>query len=243
MKEPVNQPISQEYLNALVDGELTADERDQAYRLIEEDADFKARACETRTLKEMVKGVYADIPAVPPTAVHRRHHGGWYQALAAVLVLALGVGGGWQARGRADTPHFDRLAGLPPGYQTVSMAARVDPGKVLLHLDSNDPLRLEATLDLAERLLKAGRGSSRVEVLVNNYGLNLLRQDTSPYRERIGRLVDQHANLSFVACGQTLARLKREGVHVVLVPQASVATTAIGEILGRMREGWIYVKV
>jgi intracellular sulfur oxidation DsrE/DsrF family protein len=244
MKNPLKEPISEEYLNALVDGELTADEREQAYRRIEEDAEFKARACETRTLKEMIKGVYGDLPPAPSVAKSARGLTWWPQAIAAALVLLVGLGGGWVARGELDkAPQVDRLAGLPMGYQPISLATQVDPGKVLLHLDSNEPARLEAALDLAERLLAAGRAGARVEVLVNNYGLNLLRQDTSPYRERIERLTDQHANLAFVACGQTLARLKREGVRVVLVPEASVTTSAIGEILGHMRQGWVYVKV
>ncbi len=42
----------------------------------------------------------------------------------------------------------------------------------------------------------------------------------------------------------TLARLKLEGVQVALVPEAKVtATSAISEILGRMQDGWVYVKV
>lgn len=242
MNNTTKDPISQEYLNALVDGELTADERERAYRRIEEDADFKARVCETRTLKDMVKDGYADLA---PAQVGKGRGFDWLpQALAAMLMLAVGLGGGWLARGElAQPPQMDRLAGLPSGYQPVSLSSQVDPGKVLLHLDSNEPARLEAALDLAERMLAEGDGGARVEVVVNSYGLNLLRQDVSPYRERIARLADQNANLAFVACGQTLARFKREGIQVVLVPEASVATSAIGEILGRMRDGWVYVKV
>lgn len=245
MKNAAKEPISQEYLNALVDRELTADELEQAYSRSEEDAVFKTRACETRTLKEMVKSAYAELPPAASITQYKGVTQWWPQAIAAVLVLAMGLGGGWMARGELDKPaQVERLAGLPAGYQAVSLASKVNPGKVLLHLDSNEPARLEAVLDLAERLLKAGKADVRVEVVVNSYGLNLLRQDVSPYRERIERLAEQHANLTFVACGQTLARLRQEGVHVALVPEAKVAaTSAISEILGRMREGWVYVKV
>lgn len=242
MNDMNKDPISQEYLNALVDGELTADELERAYRRIEDDADFKARVCETRTLKEMIKGGYVDLA---PSQVARGRGFDWLpQAMVAMLMLAVGLGGGWLARGElAQPPQMDRLVGLPSGYQPISLSSRVDPGKVLLHLDSNAPARLEAALDLAERMLAEGGGGARVEVVVNSYGLNLLRQDVSPYRERIARLAEQNANLVFVACGQTVARFKREGIQVVLVPEAHVATSAIGEILGRMRDGWVYVKV
>jgi hypothetical protein len=236
---------SPEYVNALVDGELTAEERERALARLERDAAFKADTCEARTLKEMVRGAYAELP--------RPGHGlgpayGWrgsWQAIAALLLLGLGLGGGWLAHDRlAGAPTFDRLAGLPEGYQPVALASRVDPNKVVLHLDSSESARLGSVLDLAQRLLEERGAKGRVEVVVNSSGLNLLRQDTSPYRERIGHLADHYADrLDFIACGQTLARFRSDGVNVVLVPEARVANTAIGQILDRMRDGWVYIKV
>jgi hypothetical protein len=247
MKNPSQESQSDEYINSLVDGELATDEREQAYRRIEEDAVFKARACETRTLKEMVKGAYSDLPPAPslPTSLRSVNFGWWPQAVAAVLMLALGLGGGWVTRGKLDkAPQVERIAGLPAGYQQVSFATRVDPSKVILHLDSDEPAHLEAALDLTERLLAQRTADGRVELVANGSGLALLRQDISPYRERIARLADQHSNLTFVACGQTVARLKREGVHVDLVPEAHVvSTSAVSEILHRLRDGWVYVEV
>jgi intracellular sulfur oxidation DsrE/DsrF family protein len=113
----------------------------------------------------------------------------------------------------------------------------------VLHLDNNDPGRLVAVLDLAEKLLAQRGDRGRVKIVVNSYGLNLLRQETSPYRERIRSMAASHRNLAFVACGQTIARLSREGVVVDLLPQVQVAQSAIGEILDSLQQGWVYVKV
>lgn len=244
MNTSTDHPVSDEYLNAFLDGELAADEREQALRRLEGDEAFKARVCELRSLKERVKGAYADLPAMTP----RRKGGGfspaWRQALAAGVMLALGLAGGWLAREQTQPgPAYDRLAGLPAGYQPVALGTKVDPDKVVLHLDSNDPARVVAALDLAERLLARRGDRGRVELLVNSHGLNLLRQETSLYRDRIGVLAVRHPNLAFVACGQTIARLRHDGVAVELLPQARVARSAIGEILDRMQQGWVYVKV
>lgn len=240
----MNDPVSPEWVNAFMDGELTADERERALARLETDADFRALACEARTLKEQVRAAYADFPAPARRRPVGAGHSAWPTALAAGLVLALGAGGGWMMRGALDdSPRIDRLAGLPSGYQPISLAAHIDPDKVLLHLDSSDPYRLSATLDLAEKMLDARKGRGELAIVVNTYGLNLLRQDTSLEQARIQRLAHQHPNLSFIACGQTIARLQREGVKVVLLPEASVASSAINEILSRMQKGWVYVKV
>lgn len=240
----MNTPVSQEYLNAFADGELTADERERILARIESDPELKARACETRMLKEQVKAAYTDLPdnTCYQPATHSKPF--WPSAIVAGLLLIVGVCGGWMMRSAIDdTPEIDRLAGLPGGYQPISLSAQVDPNKVLLHLDSSDPYRLSSTLDLAEKMLNERKGQRQLAIVVNTYGLNLLRQDTSTEQARIHRLAEEHPNLSFIACGQTIARLKREGVDVVLLPETSVASSAINEILSRMQKGWVYVRV
>lgn len=243
-KTPTHESLTPEYLNAFVDGELAADERTRVMALLESDPEFKMRACELRTLKEMVKGAYAETPAAPARPLAKRFQPGLKQALAAGVLLALGLGGGWLARDwMGMEPGYDRLAGLPAGYQAITLARQVDANKVILHLDSRAPERLAAALNLAEKLLAERGPDGRVEVVVNNYGIDLLRADVSPLGGRVENMARQHANLSFVACDQTVARLKREGVKVQLLPAAQSAGSAINEIMTRMGQGWVYVKV
>lgn len=238
----MTEPISQEYLNAFVDDELAASEREQALARLAVDEEFKRAVCELRTLKAMVHGAYAQPqPATLPMPARNRHF--WRQAWVAGLCLAVGLGGGWFVRdlGTRQAPTAP-LAGLPDGYRAVALAARVNPDNIVLHLDSGDPERIAGSLELARHLLRARGTEARVEVVVNSYGLDMLRQG-SPQQQVIERLARDHANLAFVACGQTIARLKREGDVVRLVPEAGVAASAIGEITTRMSQGWVYVRV
>jgi hypothetical protein len=239
--------LTPEYLNAFVDGELAADERARVMARLESDLEFKSRACELRSLKDMVRGAYAEVPAVPTRSIGKQPSGRFQphlkQTLAAGLLLALGLGGGWLARDRVGMePGHALIAGLPAGYQVFALAEKVDSNKVLLHLDSGDPKRLNAVLDTAEKLLAQRGASGRVEIVANSFGINLLRADVTPSAGRIETMARQHANLSFVACGQSVARLKREGVKVELLPVVHTATSAINEITTRMGQGWVYVK-
>lgn len=234
--------FSPEFMNAFVDGELTASEREAALARLESDEAFKTAVCETRTMKEMVRGAYGSVQSQTPSKGWRCAPV-WRQALAAGLMLSLGLAGGWFARGGLPDGSASPIAGLPTGFSTVSLASQVDPNKIILHVDSSDPARLKRVLVMAEDLLQRQGDKVQVEVLANSDGLNLLRADKTPYRDVIEKLSRDHANLAFLACAQTVARLQREGTKVVLLPEASMASSAINEILSRMQQGWVYVKV
>ena len=63
-------------------------------------------------------------------------------------------------------------------YQAVSLAREADPNRVMLHLDSAAPAKMQAVLDQAERLLDEAEQQGRamqLEVIANSRGLNLLR--------------------------------------------------------------------
>lgn len=245
MNEAKNEPVSREHINAYLDGELTLEEREHLLDRMASDASLRAEICAQRMLKEQVRAAYDDLPHPHAGARHRYRYrnAAWRQSLAAGVLLVLGLSGGWLAHERLDQPPvIERLAGLPTGYQPVTLSERVDTQRVLLHLDSSDPGHLSASLDVAERLLQS-RGQGQVELVVNSMGLDLLRQDRSPEQARIERLAASYPNLLFVACSQTVARLLREGQEVVLLPEARVASSAINEIMSRMRQGWVYVKM
>lgn len=234
--------FSQEFLNAFVDGELAAEEQTAAMDRLESDPEFKRAVCELRVLKDRVKSAYVAPPATShlPTWCSAPV---WRQALSAVLLLGIGLSGGWFARDLSGPGQYTRLDGLPNGYRPISFVNAYDPNKIVLHLDSGDVVRFEKTLALAERLLDQRGEQAKIEIVANGQGLDWLRRDVTPYAERIEQLAHRHANLTFIACGQAISLLQRDGVKVVLVPSAEVTTSAADEIFTRLNQGWVYVKV
>lgn len=239
--------LSQEYVHAFIDGELADDEQQRALAQLESDPEFKAAVCEAQARKAWIKAAYGDPPTSPSRAIGIESVD-WRVSLAAVILLAVGMGGGWLLRDFFTLESgIASIAGLPGEYRAVVAAGRVDPGKIVLHLDAGEPERLARALDVAESLLSRHGARARIEIVVNSYGLDLLRADLTPADQALGQrivaMAKHHANLGFVACGQTVARLKREGVTVELLPVAHVASSAISEITTRMSQGWVYVKV
>jgi intracellular sulfur oxidation DsrE/DsrF family protein len=241
----MNPEISDETLHAFVDGELDAAESERLIARMRDDAALSRRVGTLRSLKTMLHVAYAD----PPVAAARgtRVARPWARHATAAVLLLAGLGGGWVLRG-FEQPAAVATAPSPAveGLSLVRLQAEADPSRVLLHLDNAAPARMQAVLDQAERLLdEAAREGQAIEleIVANSRGLDLLRGDVSPHAARIARLRARHHNLQLVACGQTIARFRKEGEKVELLPAVRTAPTALGEIVERLQQGWTYVRV
>jgi intracellular sulfur oxidation DsrE/DsrF family protein len=72
----------------------------------------------------------------------------------------------------------------------------------------------------------------------------MLRVGASPYPHRVQRMMQEYDNLSFVACQNTVDRLKRErGIIARLSPGVVVIDFGVAEIMRRQQEGWPYIRV
>ncbi|MDP2825934.1 MAG: hypothetical protein Q8O52_24995 [Sulfuritalea sp.] len=227
--------FSDEHLNAFVDNQLGVQECDEILAAIANDVELGQRLCALRSTKELVRHAYGNVPAARRT--RNLHLPVWGGALAASIVLMVGVLAGWvghRATTAVETP------GSIAAWAGGLFAA--EPARILIHLDSSRSEQMDAALDLAEAYL-AKAGSAQVEIIANHRGLELLRVDTTPYAARIAELKTHHVRVGFVACGQTIARLQGVGVAVELVPEAVVTRTAIEHVADRVQQGWTYLKV
>ncbi|MBZ0134292.1 MAG: hypothetical protein K8F53_16900 [Rhodocyclaceae bacterium] len=226
---------SDERLNAFIDNELGTQESDELLAAIAKDAELGQRLCALRSTKELVRHAYGHLPPA-----RRKRDGGlsfWSGAMAASMALVVGVLMGWQGHSMAVTAPSDSLLAW-----AGSLFSQPAPTRVLLHLDSSQPERMEEALDMAEAYL-AKASNARVEIVVNNSGLDLLREESTPYAARIAALASRHEMLAFVACGNAIARYRNAGLDVTLVPEAMVAGTAVEHVVERVRQGWTYLKI
>ncbi len=235
-------PITDETLNAFVDQQLTPGEMDEVFEAAREDAELAQRICGVRQLKSMVRHAYDGIEPSRPVRVTRSRG---VQALAAGLLLGAGGVLGWSLH-----PATGSIlpAALAQNGEIMRAGARSETAgnRIILHIDSDRLERMAAVLDYADQILDNARKEgvpAELEIVANSYGLNLLREDLTPYRERINALAGKHANLKFIACGQAVARVEREGKTVMLVDEAMMVPSVIGEVVSKMKEGWTYIRV
>lgn len=243
----MNSVVSDETLHAFVDGELDATESEKLIAQMRDDATLSQRVCELRSLQSMLRVAYAMPPSVSRARTRKPASERLQRYALAGIMLSAGLASGWVLRGQGNSVPVATLpAATADGISLVRLTAGADPGKVLLHIDSAAPDKMLALLDQAERLLDEAERHGRtlqLEVIANSRGLNLLRKGMTPHEDRIAQLYKRHANLQFVACGQSIARFQSDGEKVMLLPTVRTAPTAIGEIVTRLQQGWTYVRV
>ena len=145
---------------------------------------------------------------------------GFMSALAAALVLSLSVAG----------------------------AARAESAdhRVVLHLDENDPARMNMVLNNAANISRYYQDKGEeVEMRIVAYGpgLHMLRADTSPVKERVASAVAGVPGLSFQACGNTMTKMgRKEKKEIALIEGVTVVPSGVVALIEAQELGWSYVR-
>lgn len=233
-------------VHAFVDGQMDAQEKHRFLQELAGDAKLQEQVCQLRGLKEYVGHAY-EIEELPGRTGQACRSGPQMvkAGMAAMLLLAFGFTLGWLSHGGLSAMGQSTVFEVETaGYDDVDRALARTQERILLHIGQADDAKFDDVLDQAERLLRTYREKNiRVEVIANAGGLDLVRQDASPYADRIRDMMMQHDNLQFVACANAIEQLRREGVETVLVENTAVAPSAVEHIIDRIHEGWVYIKV
>ena len=241
----MKETFSDEYLNAYLDNQLTADERAHLLETLRQDGELSARVCKLQKVKEMVQLAYHNFDAERCILQAPRQRPMW-PAIAASFLLAMGVLTGWFANNQFGNE--PRLLDLAKAAQTSNtMAAAQEEWRIVLHVDSSDPDRFNVMLDETEQLLQTSAQQQhkvRVEILTNGGGLMLVEQSDATYTQRLQSLSKQYDNLGLLVCQRALDNLKAEkGVQLDLVPEARVVDSAMNQVIKRQQEGWAYIRI
>ena len=75
---------------------------------------------------------------------------------------------------------------------------RAKPHRIAFHVDQNDPAVMNLVLNNVSNLMEYyhGKGEQvQIEVVAYGPGLNMLREDTSPVKDRLKRINERHLSL------------------------------------------------
>lgn len=235
--------VSLETLNAFIDNELDAVASARVHQAVQRDAATAARLRRLRQVHQLSRLAYAD----PPAPKGRRHPSpvlGRQRVASIVLAIACLVAGvalgSWFEDDNAGSPAPARLHNLAD----VDMEG-LHANRLLLHINTRQPSRVEAALATVEQLLQRednGHQPIQLEVVTSANGLAVLRKN-SRYAQRIHRIAQRHGNVQFLACGITTQNAHlRERRPIDLLQDARLVDAALEQILRRLQQGWLYIR-
>ena len=118
--------------------------------------------------------------------------------------------------------------------------------RLILQVNTNDAAAMNLALNNAANVDQyySDRGEPvEIEIITFGPGLHMLREDTSPVKDRIKSLAENRPSVQFKACGNTQENMsKAESKKIPLVSQASVVPSGVVRILELQEQGWSYVR-
>ncbi|MBF2759847.1 MAG: DsrE family protein [Ectothiorhodospiraceae bacterium AqS1] len=128
----------------------------------------------------------------------------------------------------------------------AATAAEKAVHKVAIHLDDNDPKRMNMALNNVANLRKYYDSigeTVEVELVAYGPGLHIFRADTSPVKDRIEAMSMEIDNLTFSACGNTHAAMSRaSGKDVDLLEGVDIVPSGVVRLIALQEQGYSYIR-
>lgn len=127
-------------------------------------------------------------------------------------------------------------------------AAKAKPHRLIIQVNQNDPAVMNLALNNATNVIdyyRAKGETADVEIITYGPGLNMLRTDTSPVKDRVKHLKDYAfpAKIQFTACGNTKENMeKKEGHAVTVLSEAVLVPSGVVRVMELQEKGWSYVR-
>jgi intracellular sulfur oxidation DsrE/DsrF family protein len=137
--------------------------------------------------------------------------------------------------------------GAEPGARGNGPAAASKKAhRLVLQVNSNEPATMTLALNNAtnvEQYYKERGEKIEIEIVTFGPGLHMLRDDTSPVKDRIKAIAEKSPPISFKACGNTQENMgKAENKAIPLLAQATLVKSGVVRLMELQEQGWTYVR-
>jgi len=136
------------------------------------------------------------------------------------------------------------LAAAPVLRQAAAADAKVH--RLAIHVDQKDPAVMNLALNNARNVYEHYNELGEevtIEIVAYNQGLHMLRDDTSPVKDKIAALRAKVKNVTFAACNNTKRAMeKAEGKEVPLIPEATIVPSGVVRLVELQEQGWAYIR-
>ncbi len=118
--------------------------------------------------------------------------------------------------------------------------------KIAIQVAENNPQLMNLALNNANNIIshykKAGE-KVVVEIVTFGPGLHMLRDDTSPVKQRIQQMSLEVPDVAFIACANTQQNMsKQENKDITLMSEAKMTPSGVVRLAELQRQGYAYIR-
>ena len=129
---------------------------------------------------------------------------------------------------------------------TPATASTPKTHRLVLQVNSADPATMNLALNNASNVEQNYRELGEkveIEIVAFGPGLHMLRDDTSPVKERLKAIAGKSAAISFKACDNTRENMgKAEAKAIPLMAEATLVKSGVVRLIELQEQGWAYVR-
>jgi len=233
---------SDEILNAYIDNELDQNDYVNISSALVTDQNLRTRVEDLRAVRSLVKECYQRLDSGSIDPVKSPNNKAWL-SIAASMILMLGILTGWLINQYSTSPTLFDIAHTIENRSTE----KIGKSNIMLHLSSKNRYRWKVVLDEIEQTLISANKKDfnlQVHLVTNGEAIKVAHLDNNPFASRIQNMMNKYPNFTMQVCRQTLERLYySKNRSVKLLPGAEVVRSALGEIIKKRQQGWLYLKI
>src|ERR1700730_3522109 len=136
--------------------------------------------------------------------------------------------------------------GKEPAPPPSAPAAAKKVHRLVLQVNTNEPAMMNLALNNATNVAQYYNDLGEkvtIEVVTFGPGLHMLRDDTSPVKERVKSIAASTPAISFKACGNTQENMhSAEKKEIRFMPEATIVKSGVVRIMELPEQGCRYVK-
>jgi uncharacterized protein len=118
--------------------------------------------------------------------------------------------------------------------------------KLAIQVDENNPQTMNLALNNARNVVDYYRGKGEnlaIEIVTFGPGLHMLRDDTSPVKQRIAAMALEAPSITFIACANTQANMsKQENKPITLISEAKLMPSGVVRLMELQGKGYAYIR-
>ncbi len=176
----------------------------------------------------------------------------WFRWAALVVFASLSLTSAALAA-KAEANHSSKaVAAGGQSSKAVAAKAKANPAakphRIVIQVNQNDPAVMNLALNNATNVIDYYRAKSvevKVDLVTYGPGLHMLRDDTSPVKDRVKQLKDYAfpSTVQFSACGNTKENMeKKEGHPINVLSEAVIVPSGVVHLMELQEKGWSYIR-